>query len=154
MTNWSAEAKQTWNITHHDENEYNKRKEQMTEQGILCKLQFNESNDKDPFYSLLVIFAPEFKHLIKPSAVTAKTTTNSNFHISLGYKTSFNDNTGMLRALQGIQQKYEHPTLTLIKHIHIANSSVINILPTDPLYRELNPLVYHGTYRHPHISMD
>ena len=153
------EATKYWNQTRHDTNEYNKRTTNIEEQGILCKLQFQQdtthSSVTDPFYYLRVTFPPNFKHLIKPEAVKQKEETPTGFHISLGNKTNFDDNYYLQNELKHIQQKYHQPQTILIKHMYVARSSVINIIPPDPLYYELKNLVYQGTWKNDvHISLD
>ena len=152
------EDKRYWNETRYDSKEYEKRKEQILQNGILCKLQFQEDYEHsqyDPFYSLKVVFPPNFKHLIKPEAVAQKEALSSGFHISLGYRSAFNDNEGMLRELKGLWWKYEQPRPEHLKHVWIANSGTISIERPDPLYYHLIKLVKHGTSKaYVHISLD
>ena len=154
----SDEAQKQWNETRYDSNEYEKRKQNILDSGILCKLQFQEDYEHssyDPFLSLKVIFPPNFKHLIKPEAAANKEALSSGFHISLGYRSAFNDNEGMLRELRGLWWKYEHPRPELMKHVWIAQSGTMSIVKPDPLYHYLVKLVKHGTGKSDvHISLD
>ena len=127
--------------------------------GIHCKLQWyadtESSGRDDPFYVLKVEFQPGFEHLINPQVVKTKEATSTGFHISLGKRSAFHDNRGILRELSGIYHKYKDGRHAFIKHVSVAPSSVINIEPNDALYKELIDVVYHGTWKHaPHISMD
>ena len=152
------EAQNHWNETRHDEKEFNKRKEQILQNGILCKLQFQADyvhTPWDPFYSLKVTFPPNFKHLIKPEAVETKKETSSGFHISIGNRSAFNDNAGMLAELKGLWWKYEHPQPEHMKHVFVAKSGTISIEKPDTLYYQLIKLVKHGTGKaYIHISLD
>ena len=152
------EDQKHWNETRHDSKEYEKRKEQILQNGILCKLQFQEDYEHtpwDPFYSLKVIFPPNFKHLIKPEAGTKKEELSSGFHISPGSRSAFNDNTGMLRELKGLWWKYEVPQPEHLRHVWVAKSGTISIEKPDPLYYQLIKLVRHGTGKaYIHISLD
>ena len=133
-------------------------KKDIEQKGIHCSLQWHadmEHNSNDPFYVLKVIFQPDFEHLIKPHAVKAKESLSSGFHISLGHRSAFHDNRGLLRELKGIYNKFKSAREVYLKHVSVADSSVINIQPNDELYKELSNVVYHGTWKHqPHISMD
>ena len=113
------------------------------------------SGRDDPLYVLKVSFQPGFEHLIQPHAVKTKEETNTGFHISLGKRSAFHDNRGILRELTGICHKYKDGRQVFIKHVKVAPSSVINIEPNDELYKELKGIVWHGTWKHDvHISMD
>ena len=154
----AQEAQKYYNETRHDEKEYNKRKDHILQNGILCKLQFQADythTSWDPFYSLKVTFPPNFKHLLKKEAVKTKEASSSGFHISLGNRSSFNDNAGMLAELNGIWWKYHEPKAELLKHLYIANSGTIIIDKPDPVYFDLVNVVKHGTGKaNIHISLD
>ena len=160
MSSWANEEGQLhWDRTRYPEAEYNRRKDNIEKHGIHCKLQWfadtDHSGPHDPFYVLRVTFPEGFEHMIKPEAVHTKERKSSGFHISLGNRSNFHDNKGMLRELTGIYRKYKEPREVFIKHLWIAPSSVINVLHNDDLYKELADVVYHGTWKKDvHISMD
>ena len=158
MADYTAEQLKEWNESRYDPKEFDARKQNILDNGILCKLQFQsdyEHTPWDPFYSLKVTFPPNFKHLVKPEAVAKKEATSSGFHISLGNRSKFTDNTGMLRELNGLWYKYEHPQPEHLKHVWIAKSGTISIEKPDPLYYQLIKLVKHGTgIAYIHISLD
>ena len=155
---WNDQELLHWNATRKGEQEYEQIKHNIEQQGLNVKLQWHADasrNPNDPFYSLRVSFPESFEHLLRPEAVAAKEQTSSGFHISLGHRSSFHDNMGILRELNGLYTKYKQPKEVRIKCVRVAPSSVINIDPHDKLYRELSKIVYHGTWKlDPHISMD
>ena len=148
-----------FNNTRKPPQEHEHIKQQIEAHGIHCKLQWyadTEWNGRDdPFYVLKVSFQPGFEHLIKEQAVKAKEATSTGFHISLGNRSAFHDNRGILRELSGIYHKYKDGRHVFIKHVRVAPSSVINIESKDALYKELIDVVWHGTWKPDvHISMD
>ena len=159
MAHTWEESIQHFNNTRKTPDEHERIKQDIEAHGIHCKLQWYADSEwsgkDDPFYVLKVSFQPGFEHLLQPHAVETKEATKTGFHISLGSRSMFHDNRGLLRELSGIYNKYKEGRHVFIKHVSIAPSSVINIEPNDALYKELHDVVYHGTWKHvPHISMD
>ena len=153
------ESVRHFNNTRKAPNEYERIKQDIEAKGIHCKLRWYADTEwsgrDDPFYVIRVSFQPNFEHLIQSHAVQVKESSSTGFHISLGKRSAFHDNRGILRELSGIYNKYKEGREVFIKHVMIAPSSVINIEPNDALYKELIDVVWHGTWkRDVHISMD
>ena len=159
MTDAWEESVRHFNNTRKPPNEHERIKQDIEAHGIHCKLKWYADTEwygrDDPFYVLKVSFQPGFEHLIQPHAVQTVETRGTGFHISLGRRSKFHDDRGMLRELSGIYHKYKDGRHVFIKHANVAPSSVINIEPNDALYKELASVVKHGTLKDkPHISMD
>ena len=159
MADTWEESVRHFNNTRKPPNEHERIKQDIEAHGIHCKLQWYAdtkwSGGDDPFYVLKVSFQPSFEHLIQPHAVQTKESTSTGFHISLGKRSAFHDNRGILRELTGLYHKYKGGIHVYIKHVNVAPSSVINIESNDALYKELKDVVYYGTWkRDVHISMD
>lgn len=144
-----------WNATHYPEVEYNRRKQNIEQNGLQTRLQWQETGDpKNPFYSLRVAFPPEFEHLILPGAQIIKEQSPESYHISLGTKASFYSSNRWKHQIHKLKQKYLLPVAHHFQNVSVSYNGVYMLEEPSEVLREIRGAIKKGTGREPHISLD